>query len=106
MDVSSQVACFSSKLTYVTASRQHRYGSCSTSGRDWSLAAASKVCAFPCLQSAVTRLAALPGGRLLASADEDGHLVATDVRTLGSSLTGEHAMQLQCRKRGRRGIIG
>jgi hypothetical protein len=44
----------------------------------------------PCRQSAVTRLAALPGGRLLASADEDGHLVATDVRTLGGGPTGEH----------------
>lgn len=41
-----------------------------------------------CLQSTVTRLAALPGGRLLASADEDGHLVATDVRSLGTGLAG------------------
>lgn len=41
-------------------------------------------------QATVTRLAALPGGWLLASADDDGLLMVTDVRSLGAGLGGEN----------------
>lgn len=63
--------------------------------RNSSLLSASELKGFShcvlrcCPQAAVTRVASLPGGRLLASADEDGLLVVMDVRSLGAGPGGE-----------------
>jgi hypothetical protein len=76
-------------IAYLAAGKQHDMPHTAHLTRSKVPQLRPNVCAPPCRQSAVTRLAALPGGRLLASADEDGHLVATDVRTLGGGPAGD-----------------